>query len=49
MVLKTKKSSEPELKKRILSKHPYDTPEWLVLDVDDASTDYADWIRSTIK
>lgn len=49
MVLKTQKISEPELREIVLSKHPYDTPEWLVLDVDDASINYADWIRSTIK
>lgn len=49
VVLKTHKDAEPKLRKAIFEIHPYRVPEWIVLDVDEASTDYAEWIRSTVK
>lgn len=49
IILKSNRVNEQELREKILSIHPYDTPEWLVFDVNDSSPDYADWIRSTIK
>ncbi len=49
LVFKTRKSNTNQLYNVIRSEHSYDTPEWVVLAVEDVSTDYADWMRSIIK
>lgn len=49
LVFKTTKSAETELRKWVLSKHSYTTPEWIVIDNIDALPDYATWIRTTVK
>jgi periplasmic divalent cation tolerance protein len=44
LVLKTRKSKLPALEKLILAKHPYDTPEFLVLPLNAGSRRYLDWL-----
>ena len=49
LVIKTLKASQQKLKELVFSMHPYDVPEWIVLDVDFASVDYQDWISNSCK
>lgn len=49
MVIKTKSGVVQELRELVHSLHPYDIPEWLVIDNVEASSEYADWIRSVVK
>lgn len=48
LVFKTTKSVEPVLRKWVLSEHSYTTPEWIVINNDDVSPDYATWIHTTV-
>lgn len=49
LVLKTHKEALAALQKLVFKAHPYDVPEWIVLDVDDAGEEYEQWIKSTVK
>jgi periplasmic divalent cation tolerance protein len=50
LVLKTVKSNLVALEKLILAKHPYDTPEFLVLPLQAGSGKYLDWLgKQTLK
>jgi periplasmic divalent cation tolerance protein len=44
LVLKTQKSKLVALEKLILARHPYDTPEFLVLPLSAGSKKYLDWL-----
>ena len=44
LILKTLKSKLPALEKLILAKHPYDTPEFLVLPLSAGNKRYLDWL-----
>jgi periplasmic divalent cation tolerance protein len=44
LILKTTKSKLVALEKLILAKHPYDTPEFLVLPLSTGSKKYLDWL-----
>jgi periplasmic divalent cation tolerance protein len=44
LVLKTQKSRLPALEKLILTRHPYDTPEFLVLPLLAGSQPYLGWL-----
>ena len=44
LVLKTQKSKLAALEKLVLAKHPYDTPEFLVLPVSAGNKKYLDWL-----
>src|SRR5579862_8610052 len=44
IVLKTRKSKLAALEKLILAKHPYDTPEFLVLTLGKGSRKYLQWL-----
>jgi len=44
LVLKTQKSKLAALEKMILAKHPYDTPEFLVLSLSAGGRKYLDWL-----
>jgi periplasmic divalent cation tolerance protein len=48
MVLKTKLQRLGALEKLILAKHPYDTPEFLVLPVKTGSARYLQWIADSV-
>lgn len=49
MILKTTKASLAKLEKVILSVHPYDTPEFLVLPLQAGNRRYLEWISSSLK
>jgi periplasmic divalent cation tolerance protein len=44
LVLKTQKSKLAALEKMILARHPYDTPEFLVLPLSAGNKKYLDWL-----
>jgi len=46
LVLKTRKAKLAELEKLVLAKHPYDTPEFLVLPLSAGSKRYLDWLAA---
>ncbi|MGA9777641.1 MAG: divalent-cation tolerance protein CutA [Verrucomicrobiia bacterium] len=45
LVLKTQRSRLPALEKLILAKHPYDTPEFLVLPLLAGNQRYLGWLN----
>jgi periplasmic divalent cation tolerance protein len=47
MLLKTSKNRLKPLEKLILARHPYETPEFLVLSVSGGSRKYLDWIMTS--
>lgn len=46
LVLKTTKARLAKLEKLIVSIHPYDTPEFLVLPLRGGNPRYLDWLRT---
>ena len=44
VLFKTKKELYPELEKKLLESHPYNTPEILFVDVEKGSSAYLAWI-----
>ncbi|HHW32202.1 MAG TPA: divalent-cation tolerance protein CutA [Clostridiaceae bacterium] len=44
VLFKTRKELYPELEKKLLEIHPYDTPEILFVDVEKGSAAYLAWI-----
>ena len=46
LILKTQKSKLAALEKLVLTKHPYDTPEFLVLPLSAGSKKYLDWLAA---
>jgi periplasmic divalent cation tolerance protein len=44
LIFKTKKAKLAALEKLILARHPYDTPEFLVLALSAGSRKYLDWL-----
>jgi periplasmic divalent cation tolerance protein len=49
LILKTQKSKLAALEKLVLAKHPYDTPEFLVLPVSAGNKKYLDWLALNSK
>lgn len=49
LVIKTCKKQVTAVYDVIIDTHPYDIPEWLVLDNISTSKDYLDWIKSSLK
>jgi periplasmic divalent cation tolerance protein len=49
LILKTQKSKLAALEKLILAKHPYDTPEFLVLPLSAGSKKYLDWLAANCR
>jgi len=47
LILKTQKSKLAALEKLILAKHPYDTPEFLVLPLSKGSDRYLKWLAAS--
>ncbi|HTV40275.1 MAG TPA: divalent-cation tolerance protein CutA [Candidatus Sulfotelmatobacter sp.] len=46
IIFKTRKSRVPALEKLILARHPYDTPEILVLALSAGNGKYLDWVKA---
>ena len=49
LVLKTQKSRLAALEKLVLAKHPYDTPELLVLPLIAGNKKYLDWLAASCR
>jgi uncharacterized protein involved in tolerance to divalent cations len=47
MILKTRKSKLAALEQLVLAKHPYDTPEFLVLPVSAGGKKYLNWLAAS--
>jgi periplasmic divalent cation tolerance protein len=47
MLLKTTKTNLPKLKKLVSAKHPYDTPEFLVLPLSSGNSRYLRWLSTS--
>ena len=47
LILKTQKSKLATLEKLVLTKHPYDTPEFIVLPVSAGNKKYLDWLAAS--
>ena len=48
LVIKTTVSRLPALEKLILGRHPYDTPEFIVLPIIRGSKRYLAWVRESV-
>ena len=48
LVLKTSKNRLKALEKLVLARHPYETPEFLVLPVAGGTRRYLDWLAASI-
>jgi periplasmic divalent cation tolerance protein len=46
MILKTTAKCLRKLEKLIVAKHPYDTPEFVVLELRDGNKRYLDWLTT---
>jgi periplasmic divalent cation tolerance protein len=49
MVFKTKKAKLAALEKLVLDRHPYETPEFLVLTLNAGSRKYLDWLAANCR
>ena len=49
LVLKTTKPKLSALEKLILARHPYDTPEFVVLPLHAGTPRYLDWLAASVK
>ena len=49
MVIKTSKAKLKALEKFVLTEHPYDTPEFVVLPIDSGSRRYLKWVVESMK
>ena len=48
VIIKTTQEQIPELKKALLSNHPYDTPEFIAINPSDISDDYNNWLVKSV-
>ena len=49
MILKTTQRRSAALRKLILARHPYDTPEFVVVSLADGSPRYLEWIQRSVQ
>ncbi len=49
LVLKTQRSKLASLEKLVLAKHPYDTPEFVVLSLSGGNKRYLDWLAASCR
>ena len=49
MIFKTMRTSLEPLEACVVGNHPYETPEFLVLGVDQGNLKYLDWIKGSLK
>ena len=49
LVMKTTSARLAALEKLILAKHPYDTPEFVVLPISRGNDRYLDWVEASVK
>jgi periplasmic divalent cation tolerance protein len=49
LLIKTATQQLPALEKCVLTNHPYDTPEFVVLPISAGNRRYLDWISASVK
>ena len=49
LVFKTLRAKLPALQQCVLARHPYDTPEFVVLPVTSGTARYLDWLRASVQ
>jgi periplasmic divalent cation tolerance protein len=49
LILKTTVARLPALQRLIVAKHPYDTPEFIVLPITSGNKRYLDWIAQSVR
>ena len=49
LVMKTTTARLAELEKLIVGRHPYDTPEFVVLPISRGNRRYLDWVEASVK
>ncbi len=49
LVIKTVSTGVEALKREVVSKHPYEVPEFVVLDVSGGHAPYLDWVRDSVR
>ena len=49
LILKTRRSKLAALEKLVLARHPYDTPEFLVLPLSAGNPKYLDWLAASCR
>jgi len=48
LIIKTSADRLPDLQKTLIAEHPYETPEFVVLDIERMSEGYAAWLSSVL-
>ncbi len=48
VLMKTSSACLPALEKLVLAKHPYDTPEFIVLPISRGARRYLDWVQGSV-
>ncbi len=48
LTMKTNRQSLAGLKSKIVALHPYETPEFIVLEIVDGTSDYLTWIDNSL-
>lgn len=48
VMFKTRRDRLPDLERLVLSRHPYDTPEFVVLPIEAGSERYLGWIDASV-
>ncbi|MBC3765704.1 divalent cation tolerance protein CutA [Neptunicella marina] len=48
MLIKSRRDKSDDLFKLVLSLHPYDVPEWVILPIDSLSVDYQQWLNASL-
>jgi periplasmic divalent cation tolerance protein len=49
LLMKTTRSRVAALEKLVLARHPYDTPEFVVLPITAGSRRYLDWLAASVR
>ena len=49
IVFKTTRAKLAALEKLVVSKHPYDTPEFIALPLTEGNAKYLDWLAASVK
>ena len=49
LVMKTNQSTLPALESFVLQQHPYDTPEFICINIESGAQAYLDWLASSLK
>ncbi|MGE0706195.1 MAG: divalent-cation tolerance protein CutA [Vicinamibacterales bacterium] len=48
LIIKTTRSQVPALERRVRELHPYDVPEFLVVEISGGAGSYLDWIGDSV-